>query len=55
MKWLWQTRATWGQWLLAVWLIATGLLALTGTTVPHANLILSILAVAAGALILLQR
>ena len=55
MKWLWQTRATWGQRLLAVWLIATGLLALTGTIVPHANLILSLLAVAAGALLLVQR
>ena len=55
MKWLWQTRATWGQRLLAVWLIATGLLALTATTVPHASLILSLLAVAAGVLLLLQR
>ncbi len=40
---------------MAIWLIATGLLALTGTTVPHASQILSVLAVAAGALILLQR
>ncbi len=55
MKWLWQTRATWGQRLLAVWLIATGLLALTGTTVPHANLILSLLAVATGVLLLVQQ
>jgi hypothetical protein len=55
MKWLWQTRATWGQRLLAIWLIATGLLALTGTPIPHANQILSVLALAAGVLLLLQR
>lgn len=55
MRWPWQTRATWGQQLLAVWLIATGLLALMGTAVPHANLILSLLAVAAGALLLFQQ
>jgi hypothetical protein len=45
----------WGQRLLAIWLIATGLLALSGTSIPHANLILSVLAVAAGVLLLLQR
>ena len=55
MKWLWQTRANWGQRLLAVWLIATGLLALTGTSIPHANQVLSVLAVAAGVLLLLKR
>jgi hypothetical protein len=55
MKWLWQTRATWGQRLLAVWLIATGLLALTGTSIPHASQILAVLALAAGVLLLLQR
>ena len=55
MKWLWQTRATWGQRLLAIWLIATGLLSLTGTFIPHASQILSLLAIAAGVLLLLQR
>jgi hypothetical protein len=55
MKWLWQTRANWGQRLLAVWLIATGLLLLTGTSIPYANQILSVLAIAAGVLLLLKR
>ncbi len=41
--------------MLAVWLIATGVLALSGTAVPHANLILSLLAIAAGVLLLMQR
>ena len=40
---------------MAVWLIATGLLSLTGTSIPHAQEILSVLAVAAGVLLLLQR
>jgi hypothetical protein len=55
MKWAWQTRTTWGQWLLAIWLIATGLLSLTGASIPHANQILSLLAIAAGVLLLLKR
>jgi hypothetical protein len=55
MKWFWRTRANWGQRLLAVWLIATGVLSLTGTSIPHAQEVLSVLAVAAGVLLLLQR
>jgi hypothetical protein len=55
MKWLWQTRANWGQRLLAIWLIATGVVSLTGVFIPHAALILSVLAIAAGVLLLMQR
>ncbi len=55
MKWLWQARANWGHRLLAIWLIATGFISLTGTFIPYAPLILSVLAIAAGVLLLLQR
>ena len=57
MKWLWQTRAAWGERLLAIWLIGTGVVALTGVgaSIPHVNLILAVLAVAAGVLLLLKR
>jgi hypothetical protein len=57
MKWFWQTRAAWGERLLAIWLIATGILALTGVgaTIPHVSLIMALLAVAAGVLLLLKR
>jgi len=55
MKWFWQNRATWGSRLLAIWLIASGALALSGTVLPHANQILSVLAIVAGIMLLLQR
>ena len=41
--------------LLAIWLIATGLLPLSKGRVPRAATILNVLAVAAGVLILLGR
>jgi hypothetical protein len=41
--------------LLALWLIATGLLPLTKGRVPHAGTILNVVAVVAGVLILLGR
>lgn len=40
--------------VLSIWLIATGLIALTGISFPGAGLILNLLAIAAGVLILLQ-
>jgi hypothetical protein len=55
MKWPWQTQVSWGERLLAIWLILTGLLPLLGNSVPHADHLLAILAVAAGALLLLRR
>jgi hypothetical protein len=44
-----------GMLLLAIWLIATGLLPLTKGRVAHAGTILNVLAVVAGILILLGR
>ena len=44
-----------GTLLLAIWLIATGLLPLTKGRVPHSATILNVVAVVAGALILLGR
>ncbi len=41
--------------LLAIWLIATGLVALLGVRIPASAEILAILAVAAGVLLLLRR
>ena len=41
--------------LLAIWLIATGLLPLTKGNIPHSGTILNVIAVVAGVLILLQR
>jgi hypothetical protein len=41
--------------LLAIWLIATGLLPLTKGRVPHSATVLNVLAVVAGVLILLGR
>ena len=40
--------------VLSIWLIATGLLAVTGLTLPAASLILNLLAIGAGVLILMQ-
>jgi hypothetical protein len=42
-----------GMILLAVWLILTGLVSLTGWKIPSSELILALLALVAGALILL--
>ena len=44
-----------GTLLLAIWLIATGLLPLTKGRVPHSATILNVVAVVAGVLILLGR
>ena len=55
MRWFWRTERNWGLTLLAVWLIATGLLPLMDVTIPHVGQILSVLAVAAGILILMRR
>jgi hypothetical protein len=44
-----------GTLLLAIWLIATGLLPLTKSRVKHAMTALNVLAVVAGILILLGR
>jgi len=41
--------------LLAIWLIATGLLPLTKARLPHSDTVLNVLAVLAGVLILLGR
>ena len=49
-----QTRQ-WGPLLLAIWLIATGLLPLVGISFPASGTILALLAVAAGVLLLLKR
>ena len=55
MKWFWQNRPNWGFTLLGIWLILTGILPLLGMAVAHSGTILSILAVIAGALILMRR
>ena len=44
-----------GMLLLAIWLIATGLLPLSKGRVPHSETVLNVLAVVAGVLILLGR
>ena len=44
-----------GMLLLAIWLIATGLLPLLHITFPNMGLILAVLSIAAGILILLGR
>jgi len=44
-----------GMLLLAVWLIVTGLLQVVKLPIPDISLILGLLAIVAGALILLQR
>ena len=44
-----------GTLLLAIWLIATGLLPLIKVSFPHSTTVLNVLAVAAGVLILLGR
>ena len=44
-----------GMLLLAIWLIATGLLPFTRGRLPHSATVLNVLAVLAGVLILLGR
>jgi hypothetical protein len=44
-----------GMLLLAIWLIATGLLPLTRNRLPHTATVMNVLAVVAGVLILLGR
>jgi len=41
--------------LLAIWLIATGLLPFTNGRIPHSTTVLNVLAIVAGVLILLGR
>jgi hypothetical protein len=53
MKWV-GTR-NWGMLLLGIWLVLTGLLPFVHITFANMGMILSILAVAAGSLILLNR
>ena len=53
MKWI--GTKNWGMLLLAIWLIITGLLPFVNITFANMGLILSVLAVAAGVLILLER
>lgn len=55
MRWKWHTQRDWGRTLLGIWLIATGLLPLSGIVVPHGGQFLAIVAVAAGILILMGR
>ena len=45
----------WGMILLAVWLILTGLLQLVKMDIPYIGVIMSVIAVAAGVLILLDK
>jgi hypothetical protein len=52
---LWRPKSDWGHTVLAIWLMATGLLPLLGVTVPYLGHLLAILAVAAGVLILMHR
>jgi hypothetical protein len=52
MKW----PKNWGMFLLAVWLILTGLLGgVFNVTIPHAAQVASLLAIVAGVLLLLGR
>jgi len=44
-----------GMLLLAIWLIATGVLQLVSISIPGVGIILAVLAIAAGVLILLGR
>jgi hypothetical protein len=44
-----------GTILLCVWLIASGLISLLGASIPYSGPVLSLLAIAAGVLILMDR
>jgi hypothetical protein len=50
-----RTTRTWGFFLLGIWLIATGLLPMIQLSIPAAAPIMSLGAIAAGVLILLDR
>jgi hypothetical protein len=52
---IFKRRPKYGTILLAVWLIASGVLPMLGTSIPHSGLVLNVLAIAAGVLILLDR
>ena len=51
----WRRTRNWGMVVLAAWLIATGALSLLSIHVPWNGQLLSLLAVAAGILILMNR
>jgi hypothetical protein len=53
MKWIGTKNL--GMLLLAIWLIATGVLGLVQITFPYAGSVLAVLALAAGILLLLGR
>ncbi len=57
MKWKWNSGWTknWGLFLLAIWLIMTGLHPFVHLTFVNLSLISALLAIAAGVLILLGR
>jgi len=55
MKWIWHTRRDWGRTTLGIWLVATGVLSLSGMAVPYSGHLLAIVAVAAGILIFMGR
>jgi hypothetical protein len=55
MKWSFAAKKNWGMFLLAVWLIMTGLQPFVNLTFLHLSLISALLAIAAGVLILLGR
>jgi uncharacterized membrane protein HdeD (DUF308 family) len=56
MRWRWKRPARWGTVLLGVWLIATGVLQLVpALAFQGSGLILTVLAIAAGVLLLLDR
>jgi len=45
----------WGMILLAIWLILTGLLQLVKMDIPYIGVIMSVVAIAAGVLILMDK
>jgi hypothetical protein len=50
-----KTTKNLGMLLLAIWLIATGILGVASISIPGAGIVLAVLAIAAGVLILLGR
>ncbi len=51
----WRRRRPWWFILLAVWLIATGVIQLTGRSIPYSEYLLPAIAIAAGVLLILDR
>ena len=51
----WRGTRSWGFPLLGIWLIATGILPLINVNIPAIGPIMSIVAIAAGVLILIER